>query len=179
LIFCVTELNKFNVHVILSHKYKIPQDLSSPVLYLNKRRRMPGCITSKIINLFLKLLLLILVFIESARYWAQDFYTQQAIPHTLSPSPQIAILDYESSLCLKLNTPIKPPLHNHIRCPHEPIVTVQQLERLGNQVYEYISVWAVAKKTGREPCVPSCMIRELENSEGFQFFLCHTLHTVL
>jgi galactoside 2-L-fucosyltransferase 1/2 len=28
-------------------------------------------------------------------------------------------------------------------------------------MYEYISVWAAAKKTGREPYVPSCMIQEL------------------
>jgi galactoside 2-L-fucosyltransferase 1/2 len=29
-------------------------------------------------------------------------------------------------------------------------------------MWEYISVWAAAKETGREPYVPSCMIRELE-----------------
>jgi galactoside 2-L-fucosyltransferase 1/2 len=28
-------------------------------------------------------------------------------------------------------------------------------------MYEYISVWAIAKKTGHEPYVPSCMIQEL------------------
>jgi galactoside 2-L-fucosyltransferase 1/2 len=28
-------------------------------------------------------------------------------------------------------------------------------------MYEYISVWAIAKKTGREPYVPSCLIEEL------------------
>jgi galactoside 2-L-fucosyltransferase 1/2 len=123
---------------------------------------MPHCITSKKKKLFLTLLLLTLVFITIARYWPKDFYHQQAIPHKLSPSPQIAMLDYESSLCLKLNTHIKPQLHNIIRCPQNPIVTVEQLGRLGNQMYEYISVWAAAKKTGREPYVPSCMIRKLE-----------------
>jgi galactoside 2-L-fucosyltransferase 1/2 len=54
-----------------------------------------------------------------------------------------------------------PPPHNNIRCPQKPIVTVKQLGRLGNQMYEYISVWAIAKKTGHEPYVPSCMIQEL------------------
>jgi hypothetical protein len=29
-------------------------------------------------------------------------------------------------------------------------------------MYEYISVWAAAKKTGLEPYAPSCMIRDLE-----------------
>jgi galactoside 2-L-fucosyltransferase 1/2 len=28
-------------------------------------------------------------------------------------------------------------------------------------MYEYISVWAIANKTGHEPYIPSCMIREL------------------
>jgi galactoside 2-L-fucosyltransferase 1/2 len=53
------------------------------------------------------------------------------------------------------------PPHNNIRCPQKPIVTVEELGRLGNQMYEYISVWAVAKKTGHEPYVPSCLIQEL------------------
>jgi galactoside 2-L-fucosyltransferase 1/2 len=28
-------------------------------------------------------------------------------------------------------------------------------------MYEYISVWAIAKTTGREPYIPSCMTQEL------------------
>ena len=50
-----------------------------------------------------------------------------------------------------------------MQCPQKPIVTVQQLGRLGNQIYEYISVWAIAKKPGHEPYVPSCIIQELGN----------------
>jgi galactoside 2-L-fucosyltransferase 1/2 len=30
-------------------------------------------------------------------------------------------------------------------------------------MYEYISVWAIAKTTGREPYIPSCMIQKLRN----------------
>ena len=71
------------------------------------------------------------------------------------------MLGYESRLCSSPNIPKKPPPNNNIRCPQEPIVTVQQLGRLGNQMYEYISVWAIAKKTGHEPYIPSCMIQEL------------------
>jgi galactoside 2-L-fucosyltransferase 1/2 len=94
-------------------------------------------------------------------YWTQDVDTQQAIPLTLSTYPQNEMLVFESTLCSSPNIPIKPPPNNNIGCPHKPIVTVQQLGRLGNQMYEYISVWAIATKTGHEPYVPSCMIEEL------------------
>ena len=123
---------------------------------------MPDCITSKNIMLLLTLLLLLLVFITAVSYWTQDFNTQQAILRTLSPSPQNEMLVIDSTMCSSTNIPIKPPPHNKIRCPQKPIVTVQPLGRLGNQMWEYISVWAVAKKTGHEPYVPSCLIRELE-----------------
>jgi hypothetical protein len=39
---------------------------------------------------------------------------------------------------------------------------MRHLERLGKQLYEYVLVWAAAKKTGREPYIPSCVIREFE-----------------
>jgi galactoside 2-L-fucosyltransferase 1/2 len=96
-----------------------------------------------------------------ANYWTTDFENQQANIYTLSPYAQNQTLDYESKLCSSPNIPIKPPPDNNIRCPLKPIVTVKQLGRLGNQMWEYISVWAAAKKTGREPYVPSCLIHEL------------------
>jgi len=118
-------------------------------------------ITSKKRKLCLTLLIFVLVSIISGIYWREGFENQQVIIYTLSPHPHNQTLDYESSLCESPNTPIKPPPHNNIRCPQKPIVTVNQLGRLGNQMYEYISVWAVAKKTGHEAYVPSCLIREL------------------
>ena len=122
---------------------------------------MPDCITSKKIKLYPTLLLLLLVFITAVRYWTQDFDTQQAIPRTLLAYPQNEVLFFESTLCSSPNTPIMPPPNNNIHCPQKPIVTVKQMGRLGNQMYEYISVWALANMTGREPYVPSCMIQEL------------------
>jgi galactoside 2-L-fucosyltransferase 1/2 len=103
----------------------------------------------------------VLVFIISGIYWTEGFENQQVIFNILSPHTHNQMLEYESSLCSSPNIPIKPPPHNNVRCPQKPIVTVKQLGRLGNQMYEYISVWAVAKKTGHEPYVPSCMIHEL------------------
>ena len=94
-----------------------------------------------------------LVFIMAISYWTQDFYTQQAIPCALSPYAQNYMPFYESTLCSSPNIPIKPPPNNNILCPQKPIVTVKQLGQLGNQMNEFVSVWAAAKKTGREPYV--------------------------
>ena len=107
------------------------------------------------------ILTIIMLVLMSANVWPNDFGNHQANIYTLSPSPQNYMIFYEYSLCKSTNIPINPPPHNNIRCPQKPIVTVEQLGRLGNQMYEYISVWAIAKKTGREPYVPSCMIQEL------------------
>jgi galactoside 2-L-fucosyltransferase 1/2 len=103
-----------------------------------------------------------LVFITAVSYWTQVFDTQQAIARKLYSYPQIKLLFFESTMCSSSKTPIKPPPNNNIHCPQKPIVTVRQKGRLGNQIYEYISVWALAKMTGRELYVPSCLIRELE-----------------
>ena len=103
-----------------------------------------------------------LVFIAVVSYWTQDFDIKEAIPSTDCSYPQIEMLVLETTLCSSSKIPIKPPPNNDISCPQKPIVTVKQTGRLGNQIYEYISVWALAKKTGREPYAPSCLIRELE-----------------
>ena len=118
-------------------------------------------ITSKKRKLCLTLLILVLVFIISAIYSTERFENLQVITYKLSLHPLNQTLQYESSLCSSPNIPIKPPSHNSIHCPLKPIVTVRQLGRLGNQMYEYISVWAIAKKAGHEPYIPSCMIQEL------------------
>ncbi|GFG32820.1 hypothetical protein Cfor_07351 [Coptotermes formosanus] len=117
--------------------------------------------TSKKRKLCIISLALIIVVFVSAKFWTEDFDKEQVNIYTSSPYPQNQILDYESSLCSSRNIPIKPPAGSNIRCPRKPIVTVRQLGRLGNQMWEYVSVWAIAKKTGREPYVPSCLIQKL------------------
>jgi len=81
------------------------------------------------------ILTIITLVLMSAHFWPNDFENNQAITYMLSPSPQNYMLLYESSLCSSPNTPIKPPPYNNIRCPRKPILTVQQLGRLGNQMY--------------------------------------------
>lgn len=47
------------------------------------------------------------------------------------------------------------PKHKvHQICPRDGIVTVYQGGRLGNQMFEYAGVWAVARRTGLDPYVP-------------------------
>ena len=106
-------------------------------------------------------LIFVLMIFISVIYWTEVFENQWVIISMLSPQPNNQTLKYVSSLCLSPNIPIKPPSHSNILCTQKPIVTVEEFWRLGNQVYEYISVWAIAKTTGREPYVPSCMIQEL------------------
>ena len=122
---------------------------------------MPDRITAKNIKLFLASLLLMLVLITALSYWTQDCDTQQAIPRTLSPNPQNEMLVIESIMCSSANIPIKPPPHNNIRCPQKTIVTVKQSCRLGNQMYEYTSVWSISKIKRPEAYIPSCLFREL------------------
>ena len=123
---------------------------------------MSDCITPKKIKLFLTLLLLMLVFITAVSYWTQKFDPQQTITPRLSPYPRNEVLVFESTMSLSSNIPIKPPPNNNIHCPQTSIVTVRQKGRIGNQIFKYISVLALAKTTGREPYVPSCLITELE-----------------
>lgn len=93
-------------------------------------------------NTYLILLIIVLVFM-AATLWAKN------------------ALVYENSLYSSAK-PIEGPSRYKVQCPQKPIVTVRQLGRLGNQMWEYISVWAVAKKTGHEPYVPSSLKQELE-----------------
>ncbi|XP_067002475.1 galactoside 2-alpha-L-fucosyltransferase SEC1-like [Anabrus simplex] len=70
--------------------------------------------------------------------------------------------DYEQSLCMTNLKPIAVPLVWRQHCPKDGIVTVSQGGRLGNQMWEYASVWAVARRTGLEPYVPRCIRKVLD-----------------
>lgn len=49
-----------------------------------------------------------------------------------------------------------------VNCPSRGIVTSPQGGRLGNQIWETATVWAIAKKSGLSPYIPCCMKKELE-----------------
>ena len=111
-------------------------------------------------SLYLILLLLVIIMSEELRI--ENFDNQQATIYWLPPHPQNHVLFFESTLCLPPNIPIKALPHNNIRCPKKPIVTVQPLGWISSQIWEYISIWATAKVTGRELYFASCLITELE-----------------
>ena len=69
----------------------------------------------------------------------------------------------ENTLCITENKKnIEIPKEWIDRCPDKPVVTAPQSGRLGNQLWEYASVWAAAKYTNREPFVPVCLINRLK-----------------
>lgn len=69
-------------------------------------------------------------------------------------------MDFEQSLCT--SNIKKRKVWRLIRCPQYGIVTVVQGGRLGNQMWQYASVWAFARKTGLEPYVPRCIRIKLD-----------------
>jgi len=96
------------------------------------------------------------------KFWTENFDNQHATIYKFPPYPQNQALFFESTPCFSSNIPIKPPPNIKIRRTQKTIVTVKQSDRLGNQMYEYISFWAKAKNKGPVFYIPSCLIRELE-----------------
>lgn len=69
-------------------------------------------------------------------------------------------VDFEQSLC---TSNFKHRKHwRRIRCPQYGVVTIMQGGRLGNQMWEYASVWALSRRTGLEPYVPRCIRIKLD-----------------
>jgi galactoside 2-L-fucosyltransferase 1/2 len=93
----------------------------------------------------------------ATKFWIKDSGNLQAVIYNSIP-----VLHYENSLCSSSKQPIEGPSQYMVQCPQKPIVTVQKLGRLGNQMWEYISAWAVAKKTGHASYVPRCLKQELQ-----------------
>lgn len=69
-------------------------------------------------------------------------------------------LDFSKSLCAS-NYKYK-KVNKRSQCPQYGIVTIMQGGRLGNQMWEYASVWALARRTGLEPYVPKCLKMKLD-----------------
>ncbi|XP_034939205.1 galactoside 2-alpha-L-fucosyltransferase 2-like isoform X2 [Chelonus insularis] len=80
-------------------------------------------------------------------------------------SPQIRhtkIAAYEQALCRSSFKPTKIPMEWRSSCPKYGIVSAAQGGRLGNQIWEYASVWATARRTGLEPYMPRCILKTLQ-----------------
>ncbi|KAL1491251.1 hypothetical protein ABEB36_011872 [Hypothenemus hampei] len=70
--------------------------------------------------------------------------------------------DFEQSLCTNNIKRRKIWRLHHRHCPQDGIVTIMQGGRLGNLMWEYASVWAVARRTGLEPYIPRCTKLKLD-----------------
>lgn len=82
------------------------------------------------------------------------------------PARHTKISAYEQALCrttLKTSNVRAPaPEWRNNPCPKYGIVSAVQGGRLGNQIWEYASVWATARRTGLEPFMPRCILKTLE-----------------
>ncbi|KAJ9595053.1 hypothetical protein L9F63_013650 [Diploptera punctata] len=67
----------------------------------------------------------------------------------------------DEQFCSEKPKPIEIPSEWKNRCPEKSVVTVMQIGRLGNQIWEYVSLLVLANITGREPFVPSCILQTL------------------
>ncbi|KAF5299475.1 hypothetical protein FQR65_LT01056 [Abscondita terminalis] len=70
-------------------------------------------------------------------------------------------MDFEKSLCSSNYIKSKKTWSRQ-QCPKYGVVTTMQGGRLGNQMWEYASVWAVARRTGLEPYIPRCIRIKLD-----------------
>ncbi|XP_018316424.1 galactoside 2-alpha-L-fucosyltransferase 3 [Mycetomoellerius zeteki] len=81
------------------------------------------------------------------------------------PARHMKVSAYEQALCrtnLKNNVRIPASELRNNPCPKYGIVSAMQGGRLGNQIWEYASVWATARRTGLEPFMPRCILKTLE-----------------
>ncbi|KAG8040240.1 hypothetical protein G9C98_000810 [Cotesia typhae] len=96
-----------------------------------------------------------------------------------TPTPQLRltkVLAYEQALCRTSfkKTSFKMQRHrsedgyeeddgwSRNSCPRYGIVSAAQGGRLGNQIWEYASVWATARRTGLDPFMPRCILKTLQ-----------------
>lgn len=106
-------------------------------------------------NILFKAIILALCVISSVHIFLFPLYgleTQQTAVKTLQA--------LEQSLCT--NNIRHHKTGKKAKCPNYGIVTVMQGGRIGNQIWEYASVWALARRTGLEPYVPRCIKLKLE-----------------
>ncbi|XP_014214512.1 galactoside 2-alpha-L-fucosyltransferase 2-like [Copidosoma floridanum] len=86
--------------------------------------------------------------------------------YTSSPATRrIRISSYEQALCHDIYSRAVKTGHGKRKtpsCPKYGIISAVQGGRLGNQIWEYASVWAIARRTGLEPYMPRCILKTLE-----------------
>ncbi|KAK9871339.1 hypothetical protein WA026_011606 [Henosepilachna vigintioctopunctata] len=106
-------------------------------------------------NILFKAIVLALCVISSVHIFIFPLYGLESQPNSVKTLQAL-----EQSLC-STNT-----RHHKVwkktKCPNYGIVTVIQGGGYGNQMWEYASVWALARRTGLEPYIPRCIKLKLE-----------------
>ncbi|XP_023016250.1 galactoside 2-alpha-L-fucosyltransferase Sec1 [Leptinotarsa decemlineata] len=106
-------------------------------------------------NLLFKAIILALCVISFVHVFLFPLYDIQT-----ERGPAKTYTDFEQSLCM--SNIKKKRIWRMGRCPQYGIVTIMQGGRLGNQMWEYASVWALARRTGLEPYIPRCIKIKLD-----------------
>ncbi|XP_012264554.2 galactoside alpha-(1,2)-fucosyltransferase 2-like [Athalia rosae] len=75
---------------------------------------------------------------------------------------RIKFSEYEQLQCHTNLKNVRVPPEWENQCPKFGIVSAVQAGRLGNQIWEYASVWAIARSTGLEAFMPRCILKTLE-----------------
>ncbi|XP_019767909.2 galactoside alpha-(1,2)-fucosyltransferase 2 [Dendroctonus ponderosae] len=72
--------------------------------------------------------------------------------------------DFQKSVCVKRFKPAENSVYHEEKkpCPTKGIVTIVPVGRTGNQMWEYSSIWSIAKNTGLQPYLPLCLKLKLE-----------------
>ncbi|XP_019767900.2 galactoside alpha-(1,2)-fucosyltransferase 2 isoform X1 [Dendroctonus ponderosae] len=130
------------------------------------------------------ILLVLLVTLMYIAFPLHDVPSKQQVPHVpgkspLSDSVQVRNIsaanvsftytyrDLEFNLCKEAkkwtSNSDQDKKKSEVQCPRKAISSVVFIKgRTGNQMWEYASVWAVARRTGLEPYVPRCIRNRLK-----------------
>ncbi|KAL3279745.1 hypothetical protein HHI36_017253 [Cryptolaemus montrouzieri] len=106
-------------------------------------------------NILFKAIILALCVISSVHIFLFPLYGLETQPYAVK-----TLQGLEQSLCTISMRHHK--TGKKAKCPNYGIVTVMQGGRIGNQIWEYASVWALARRTGLEPYIPRCIKLKLE-----------------
>ena len=154
--------------------------MPSFIRYLNKRN-LTRVINKLIIHaqqhVLVTAIILAIILISSIHIFLLPKYTSNPVAKPMK------LASYEQELCEDASSLSVRLLHkDQISCPKHGIVSAVQSGRLGNQIWDYLSIWAVARyddsiyesfkninisifcfrKTKLEPFVPTCVLRTLQ-----------------
>ncbi|XP_066261768.1 galactoside 2-alpha-L-fucosyltransferase Sec1-like [Euwallacea similis] len=110
---------------------------------------------------------------------ASENYTELTIKESKMRLNVSSYRDLNDYLCVWVPQVSKEKTNTSVekkRCPRKGIVSFMVGGRIGNQIWEYATLWSIAYKTGLQPFLPGCVKREL--SELFDKLSISTLDSI-